>query len=223
MRFSTLAFAACCATALALWNTTETYYITKTDYTTVCPGATTFTISTCESHVCHPHTYTASEETTVTVTGECIVPTSISVVTDYTTFCPYATTFTVTKCENHHCGEVTYTAEGATTITVTGECVSPTAPPTTTAPPVTPLLTHPLTTYVPSPTTVTYTTCNGKTCLTAVVPVSTETTITLPTLPPTNLPTVAAESVTISSFAGAAGQSVSGALAAFVMLAVLAY
>ncbi|CUM67462.1 uncharacterized protein PRCAT00005158001 [Priceomyces carsonii] len=57
-------------------NTTITKLKTVTDYVTYCPGPTTITVTTCTNDVCNPSTVTVSSETTLTVTGECVVPTS---------------------------------------------------------------------------------------------------------------------------------------------------
>lgn len=56
------------------WSNTTTTDITVTDYTTYCPNPTTITITTCTQDRCAPHPITITEPTTVTVTGECVVP-----------------------------------------------------------------------------------------------------------------------------------------------------
>ena len=66
--------------------------------------------------------YNATTHTGITVTG-------------YTTYCPAATTVTITTCKEHKCAPTHITVAGPTTITVTEECVVPsTAPPKTVAP-----------------------------------------------------------------------------------------
>lgn len=62
------------ASATQGWNTTATDQITVTDYTTYCPESTTVTITTCTQNKCAPHKITVTEPTTITVTGECVVP-----------------------------------------------------------------------------------------------------------------------------------------------------
>lgn len=59
----------------APYGNSTTVYTTVTDYTTYCPYPTTITITTCDEE-CAPHTITVEEPKTITVTGECVVPTS---------------------------------------------------------------------------------------------------------------------------------------------------
>lgn len=56
------------------YSNTTTVGITVTDYTTYCPEHTTITITTCSQHKCAPTTITVESASTVTVTGECLVP-----------------------------------------------------------------------------------------------------------------------------------------------------
>ncbi|KAJ8143776.1 hypothetical protein OY671_003102 [Metschnikowia pulcherrima] len=131
-------------------GTVVTTDVTVTDYTTYCPASTVVTITTCSDHKCAPTTITASEATTITITGECVVPTTVAssssaapahtsstwkastvyttdvTVTGYTTYCPASTVVTVTTCSNNKCAPKTTTVSEATTLTVTGECVVPT-------------------------------------------------------------------------------------------------
>ncbi|SGZ51911.1 CIC11C00000004983 [Sungouiella intermedia] len=156
MKFSsTLALSALAATVAAGgWNDTitDTYWITTTDYVTYCPYPTTVTVTTCEKHTCGPKHITVTEETTITVTGECVVPThppKEEITTDYVTYCPEPTTVTITTCESKKCGPKTVEVETPTTITVTGECIIPTAKPTE-------YTWTDYVTYCPEPTTITY-------------------------------------------------------------------
>ena len=48
--------------------------ITVTGYTTYCPEATTVTITTCSEHKCAPTEITVTGPSTVTVSEECVVP-----------------------------------------------------------------------------------------------------------------------------------------------------
>lgn len=141
---STVALSACFAGVLANgWNNTitSTYWHTTTDFVTYCPAATTITVTTCTQSKCAPKVITATEATTITVTGECVVPQTTPpaglVTTDYVTVCPLPTTFTVTTCNaGKTCGPHTVTVAESKTVTVTGECYVPTsekpAPVTTT-------------------------------------------------------------------------------------------
>ncbi|CAI5757801.1 unnamed protein product [Candida verbasci] len=90
MQFSTVAALSILSTgALAAFQnaTTITTEITVTGYTTYCPEPTTLTLTVCdESKLCAPSQIVVTEAQTVTVTEECVVPTS------YTT-----TDVTVTK------------------------------------------------------------------------------------------------------------------------------
>lgn len=56
-------------------DTVITTDITVTDYVTYCPESTVITITKCEE-VCSPTVITVTEATTLTVTGECLVPTT---------------------------------------------------------------------------------------------------------------------------------------------------
>lgn len=58
------------------WNngTTSTEWTTVTDYTTYCPESTTITVTTCSDHKCGDKVITVTTPSTVTVTGECVVP-----------------------------------------------------------------------------------------------------------------------------------------------------
>ena len=126
-----------------------------------------------------PSSVESSEEEETPSGSEGSVITTQVTVTDYTTYCPYPTTITVTTCENHKCGETVIPVETATTITVTGEVLCPT---TTTAGPTTTTTeaessgevettskvlttyytTTDYTTYCPYPTTLTVSTCDEK-------------------------------------------------------------
>lgn len=55
-------------------STTSTEWTTVTDYTTYCPESTTITVTTCDDHKCGDKVITVSSATTVTVTGECVIP-----------------------------------------------------------------------------------------------------------------------------------------------------
>lgn len=56
------------------WTNVTTTQVTITDYTTFCPNPTTITITTCTQDRCAPHPITVTEPGTVTVTGECVFP-----------------------------------------------------------------------------------------------------------------------------------------------------
>lgn len=62
------------SSSAAPWSNTTTTDVTVTDYTTYCPNPTTITITTCTQDRCAPHPITVTGPTTVTVTGECVVP-----------------------------------------------------------------------------------------------------------------------------------------------------
>ncbi|KAM9903371.1 hypothetical protein OXX69_007955, partial [Metschnikowia pulcherrima] len=159
MRSTTLAFSALCSLAAAAssslaiplhgWSnaTVITSGVTVTGYTTYCPVPTVVTVTTCSDHKCAPETITASEATTITITGEVLVPTTIATsligtattsvhhgktvlptgvtVTGYTTYCPSPTVFTISTCNDHKCAPAIITVSEASTLTFTGECVVP--------------------------------------------------------------------------------------------------
>lgn len=52
--------------------------ITVTGYTTYCPEATTVTITTCSEHKCAPTEITVTGPSTVTVSEECVVPSTVA-------------------------------------------------------------------------------------------------------------------------------------------------
>lgn len=189
MKFAfTLALSAL-ATSVAAggWNetTTTTYWITTTDYVTYCPSPTVVTVTTCESKKCAPKVISVTEETTITVTGECIVPTAkpkTEITTDYVTYCPEPTTITVTTCDlTKHCATHTVEVEKPETVTVTGECFIPTPGPE--QPKETTTTTHYITTdyvtYCPEPTTFTYTYWLSTKLVETICEVSTPATVTL--------------------------------------------
>ena len=76
-------------------DTVITTDVTVTDYTTYCPSPTEVVIKTCTLEKCAPVTITVSEAQTLTVTGECVIPTT------YTT--EWATTTSTVEC--HECEE----------------------------------------------------------------------------------------------------------------------
>lgn len=59
-------------------DTIVTTYVTVTDYTTYCPKSTEVTLTTCDNWKCVPTTVTVTEETTLTVSGECLIPTTVT-------------------------------------------------------------------------------------------------------------------------------------------------
>merc|ERR1712080_141520 len=61
-------------------DTVITTDVTVTDYTTYCPYSTEVVIKTCTLEKCAPVTITVSEAQTLTVTGECVIPTTSSTV-----------------------------------------------------------------------------------------------------------------------------------------------
>ncbi|KAM9900252.1 hypothetical protein OXX80_012079 [Metschnikowia pulcherrima] len=107
MQFSTVAaISALSASAMAAYSnaTVVTEDVTVTGYTTYCPASTVVTITTCSEHKCAPHTVTVSEATTLTITEECVVPTTYTTesktVTSHTsTKAPSSTTATVSSWE----------------------------------------------------------------------------------------------------------------------------
>lgn len=56
------------------YNATTSTGVTVTGYTTYCPEATTVTITTCSQHKCAPTEITVTGPSTITVTEECLVP-----------------------------------------------------------------------------------------------------------------------------------------------------
>ena len=99
MQFSSLATVASLsayASAAAYQNgTVVTVDVTVTGYTTYCPEPTTITVTVCEeSDICKPTEIEVTEAKTVTITEECIIPTS------YTT---NEITITKTICEEEEC------------------------------------------------------------------------------------------------------------------------
>lgn len=56
-------------------GTVVTTDVTVTGYTTYCPESTIVTITKCDEE-CYPTAITVTEATTLTVTGECVVPTT---------------------------------------------------------------------------------------------------------------------------------------------------
>lgn len=79
MQFTTLAtVSAVAATALAAYSngTTVTEDVTVTGYTTYCPESTQITLTVCDESSCAPTVITVSEETTLTITEPCVVPTT---------------------------------------------------------------------------------------------------------------------------------------------------
>lgn len=72
-----LAASALVASSFAAFSndTVITTDITVTDYTTYCPASTVITITKCDAE-CYPTAITVTEATTLTVTGECVVPTT---------------------------------------------------------------------------------------------------------------------------------------------------
>lgn len=102
LSIAALAGSAVAAVSNSTWVTTD---VTVTDYTTYCPESTVLVVKTCTEMKCHPYTTTVAAPATVTITGECVVPTS------YTT--QWSTTTVAVECE---------------------ECVKPTSAPATLAP-----------------------------------------------------------------------------------------
>ena len=218
MRSTTLAFSALCSLAAAAssslavplhgWSnaTVITTGVTVTGYTTYCPVPTVVTVTTCSDHKCAPETITASEATTITITGEVLVPTTIATsligtattsvhhgktvlptgvtVTGYTTYCPSPTVFTISTCNDHKCAPAIITVSEASTLTFTGECVVPSSVTSEIATSAestvytTGVTVTGYTTYCPSPTVFTISTCNDHKCAPAIVTVSEASTVT---------------------------------------------
>lgn len=226
MKFATFASALAVSAFAAAsgWNhTTTTYWLTTTDYVTYCPEETTVTITTCSDHKCNPEVITVLQETTITVTGECVIgvttPPAGHVTTDYVTVCPEATTFTVTTCDEHKkCGAHVVTVEEATTVTVTGECYVPTTTPEshpsptpethTTAPQVsTDVTVLEYVTYCPEPTTLVVTKCENDECSETSIPVENPGTVTVSSVVVPTKTTVADVSTVLSSSAAPSSAS----------------
>lgn len=80
MQFTTLVTTAslsAVASAAAYANgTVVTVDVTVTGYTTYCPEPTTLTVTVCDLDICKESTIPVTEPMTVTVTEECVIPTS---------------------------------------------------------------------------------------------------------------------------------------------------
>ena len=231
------------SSALAYYGNTTTVALTTTEFVTTCPYPTTFTVSTCTNDVCQPTVVTVTEETTITIPGTVVCPVVLTpsgsasasasasasseeegsvvttqvTVTDFTTYCPYPTTLTITKCENNECHPTTIPVETATTVTVTGEVICPTT--TSTSPKessseaasseviTTQVTVTDYTTYCPLPTTIVVSTCNEDKCHPTTIEVTTPSTVVVPgtvVCPTTSVATpsqseVATKPTTISS------------------------
>lgn len=231
------------SSALAYYGNTTTVALTTTEFVTTCPYPTTFTVSTCTNDVCQPTVVTVTEETTITIPGTVVCPVVLTpsgsasasasasasseeegsvvttqvTVTDFTTYCPYPTTLTITKCENNECHPTTIPVETATTVTVTGEVICPTT--TSTSPKessseaasseviTTQVTVTDYTTYCPLPTTIVVSTCDEDKCHPTTIEVTTPSTVVVPgtvVCPTTSVATpsqseVATKPTTISS------------------------
>lgn len=231
------------SSALAYYGNTTTVALTTTEFVTTCPYPTTFTVSTCTNDVCQPTVVTVTEETTITIPGTVVCPVVLTpsgsasasasasasseeegsvvttqvTVTDFTTYCPYPTTLTITKCKNNECHPTTIPVETATTVTVTGEVICPTT--TSTSPKessseaasseviTTQVTVTDYTTYCPLPTTIVVSTCNEDKCHPTTIEVTTPSTVVVPgtvVCPTTSVATpsqseVATKPTTISS------------------------
>lgn len=95
-------------------GTTVTTDVTVTDYTTYCPYSTVVTVTKCEQDKCHPTEITVTEATTLTVTGEFVVPTT------YTTEVQTKTETVCDTCEH----PTTAAPTSAAPTTVAGESTS---------------------------------------------------------------------------------------------------
>lgn len=115
-------------------------------------------------------------------------------VTDYTTYCPYSTVVTVTKCEQDKCHPTEITVTEATTLTVTGECVVPT-------------------TYTTEVQTKTETVCDTCEHPTTAAPTSAAPTSAAPTTVAGESTSAASSAAGVTSFEGAAARNVAGAFA----------
>ena len=204
------------SSALAYYGNTTTVALTTTEFVTTCPYPTTFTVSTCTNDVCQPTVVTVTEETTITIPGTVVCPVVLTpsgsasasasagasseeegsvvttqvTVTDFTTYCPYPTTLTITKCENNECHPTTIPVETATTVTVTGEVICPTT--TSTSPKessseaasseviTTQVTVTDYTTYCPLPTTIVVSTCDEDKCHPTTIEVTTPSTVVVP-------------------------------------------
>lgn len=91
MQFTILSIAALISAVSAVSNSTITTEVTVTDWVTYCPEETTITLTTCVKDKCNKHEITVTEATTLTVTGECIIPTTIAPVTTTRTVHPVTT------------------------------------------------------------------------------------------------------------------------------------
>merc|ERR1711890_38445 len=99
-------------------DTAITTDVTVTDYTTYCPYSTEVVIKTCTLEKCAPVTITVSEAQTLTVTGECVIPTT------YTT--EWATTTSTVEC--HECEEKSTVAPVSTAAPETPPLLNPPLP-----------------------------------------------------------------------------------------------
>ncbi|CAK9437414.1 uncharacterized protein LODBEIA_P17920 [Lodderomyces beijingensis] len=190
-------------------NSTLTTEYTVTDYTTYCPETTTFTVTKCSQDKCHPSPVTVTSPGTVTVTGTIVCDTpppavitstkssvvggtvTQTTVTDFTTYCPESTVFTVSTCSAGTCKPTTVSVPGKATVTISGEVVCPTTVGGSTTPVVvvsTPSATYVpttytatgFTTYCPESTVLTITTCSAGTCAPATLSPTAGETVTIP-------------------------------------------
>ncbi|KAM9909836.1 hypothetical protein OXX69_005058 [Metschnikowia pulcherrima] len=199
MRSTTLAFSALCSLAAAAssslavplhgWSnaTVITTGVTVTGYTTYCPVPTVVTVTTCSDHKCAPETITASEATTITITGEVLVPTTIatSLIGTATTSVHHGKTVLPTALAMIISALLAIvTVSEASTVTFTGECVVPTSVTSDIATSAestvytTGVTVTGYTTYCPSPTEFTISTCNDHKCAPSIVTVSEASTLT---------------------------------------------
>ncbi|KAF7999051.1 hypothetical protein HF325_006583 [Metschnikowia pulcherrima] len=126
---------------------TKVVEYTVTDYATYCPKPTVLTYTKYIKHKRIPVAYTVTAPSTITITGTCILASTITskstatvnvaqhvaygtvtktveeTYTDYITYCPTPTVFTVTKLINKQRAVYDITVTEATTLTVYGTCV----------------------------------------------------------------------------------------------------
>ncbi|GEQ67225.1 hypothetical protein JCM33374_g889 [Metschnikowia sp. JCM 33374] len=193
---------------------TRTREFTVTGFKTYCPTPTTFTYTKYRHHTRTPVVVTVTEPTTITEREPCIFyttfeeevtttlhPTNVvygtvtktrkSTFTDYTTYCPSSTVFTVTKLINKKPSRSVVSVTSPATVTVYGTYITATTitekiPLTASGLQVDTYATNVYETtltewtkYCPEATVVHVKTCRANQCVPAVITVTEATTLTL--------------------------------------------
>lgn len=180
-----------------------------TAWTTICPYPTVLVVKTCKGHKCIPSAISVTEATTLTISGNLIVPcketkvATVSVpetihytkavkestVTGLTTYFSHATVFVVKTCVGEKCVPSSVTVKEASTLKLSGNLVIPCTE-TYKAHVSVPVITSSfstvvestvtaLTTYCPLPTVVVVKTCEGEKCQHSSITVHQATTLTI--------------------------------------------